>query len=730
MKKNFILLSVLVISGTAYGQVGIGTPSPDASAILDLTSTNKGFLLPRMTTTERNLILLPATGLNIYNVTTNSPEVNTGPPGGPIWTSATLNISGVSPISVTNGVVSLIDGGISTTKLADGAVTSVKIATSPAFTGIPTAPTASLGTNTTQLATTAFVNATAVAASASVTASNGLTRTANNIALGGTLSQNTNIGGNFNLSTTGTGNFGIGIANPTAQLHLANTGVNRKIVLFDNTAGNDHEFYGFGINSGILRYQTPFGANHVWYSGASAAGTGSNELMRLQSNGNLGIGTPTPASSLDIKKRFQAGTWVSSGDMGSLYLNGDYTISSSYNLLSGATDKNLYVNRPDGFDIRFRKNNADQMVIGNAGQVAIMNLAGIGNRMVIVDANGTLTPTAIPPGADNLGNHTATTALNMNGNPITGLWTNNATNSYINARVIRNESSALADGMFIGYENTGTTNGHLRFYANGIIERMRIDAATGNVGIGTTTPTEFKLQVSGALPAYVAGMRPGGGLGLYSSDNTKLKGMFGWIRRPDGSPTLLLQALEEGLIWRDVSLVRDAGNVGIGTDAPTQRLDVIGNIRARAIAGGFVDLNAGSAAQSGYIGFFKASSVRIGYIGYDNTNLTYVAENGAVHSFLGNVIGNGSFTATGFFQSSDLRLKDVIRRDGDIAYYTWKDGRDKKVHTGYIAQEVQVKNPDQVNTDKAGMLSVNYIEILVEKVRQLEKEIELLKAKK
>ena len=56
---------------------------------------------------------------------------------------------------------------------------------SPALTGIPTAPTATLGTNTTQLATTAFVLANA---ESPITASNGLTRTGDDIQLGGTIS--------------------------------------------------------------------------------------------------------------------------------------------------------------------------------------------------------------------------------------------------------------------------------------------------------------------------------------------------------------------------------------------------------------------------------------------------------------------------------------------------------------------------------------------------------------
>ena len=49
------------------GNVGIGTASPVDTAILELTSTSKGFLVPRMTETERDAITTPATSLLIYN---------------------------------------------------------------------------------------------------------------------------------------------------------------------------------------------------------------------------------------------------------------------------------------------------------------------------------------------------------------------------------------------------------------------------------------------------------------------------------------------------------------------------------------------------------------------------------------------------------------------------------------------------------------------------------------
>ena len=54
---------------TNSGNVGIGTASPNASAILDLTSTTQGLLIPRMTTTQRNAIASPSTGLIVYDTT-------------------------------------------------------------------------------------------------------------------------------------------------------------------------------------------------------------------------------------------------------------------------------------------------------------------------------------------------------------------------------------------------------------------------------------------------------------------------------------------------------------------------------------------------------------------------------------------------------------------------------------------------------------------------------------
>jgi hypothetical protein len=84
-RKYFLLLLTLLPVSSLYAQVGVGTTTPDTSSILDVSSTSKGLLMPRLTTTERDNITLPATGLMIFNTTLKDGQLNTGTPSAPIW---------------------------------------------------------------------------------------------------------------------------------------------------------------------------------------------------------------------------------------------------------------------------------------------------------------------------------------------------------------------------------------------------------------------------------------------------------------------------------------------------------------------------------------------------------------------------------------------------------------------------------------------------------------------
>jgi hypothetical protein len=73
MKKltNIVLAFMLFVTTLATAQYGIGTTNPSPSAQLELNSTSKGFLMPRMTTLQRDGITSPATGLMVYNLSSN-----------------------------------------------------------------------------------------------------------------------------------------------------------------------------------------------------------------------------------------------------------------------------------------------------------------------------------------------------------------------------------------------------------------------------------------------------------------------------------------------------------------------------------------------------------------------------------------------------------------------------------------------------------------------------------
>ncbi|PQB08886.1 hypothetical protein BST83_00525 [Polaribacter filamentus] len=64
--KSIIFILFIAVNLTAFAQVGINNNTPAASAALDVTSTEGGILIPRLTETQRDAITLPATGLMIF----------------------------------------------------------------------------------------------------------------------------------------------------------------------------------------------------------------------------------------------------------------------------------------------------------------------------------------------------------------------------------------------------------------------------------------------------------------------------------------------------------------------------------------------------------------------------------------------------------------------------------------------------------------------------------------
>ena len=107
MKKFFLIVFVSIICVIANAQTGIGTTTPNASAKLDVSSTNKGFLPPRvslLSTSDVATIASPATGLIIYNTNTAGTAPSNVIPGYYYWNgTAWINMIGSSTSSTITG---------------------------------------------------------------------------------------------------------------------------------------------------------------------------------------------------------------------------------------------------------------------------------------------------------------------------------------------------------------------------------------------------------------------------------------------------------------------------------------------------------------------------------------------------------------------------------------------------------------------------------------------------
>lgn len=340
MKKITLFLFV-VLPTLMFAQVGIGTNTPDASAKLDISATDKGFLPPRVAltgTTDVATILTPATGLMVYNTATATDVV----PGyyyynGAKWAKLTSDL--LSKTEGTNFTGSLIVGHQTT-----GTLSAANYNTAL---GIQAMPAITAGQNNTAIgyqSLAAFTGSNILGGNTAVgskaltvlnTASTTGTDATNNTAIGfssmitATLANNnTAVGFNsLKMDVSGHQNTAIGVSALEKQTSgfstavgyralLNNTGINNAAIGHQagsaNTTGTNNTFIGMstggaanvaGTNNTFLGYSATASVNAL--TNASAIGNGAivsaSNTIQLGNTSVTAVNTSGAVTALQYK---------------------------------------------------------------------------------------------------------------------------------------------------------------------------------------------------------------------------------------------------------------------------------------------------------------------------------------------------------------------------------------------------------------------------------------------
>jgi len=343
-----------------------------------------------------------------------------------------------------------------------------------------------------------------------------------------------------------------------------------------------------GGNSGniFLGYQAGYsetGSNKLYVDNSNTTSPliwGDFNTNVVNFNGNVGIGTTSPLSRLNILQYQNQGLLIT-GQNTSLSINSDYSGYQTNTISSLGSGLVIKTNSTDGVTLDPTGGVSGRLRINNSSSSTTVDINA--NSDSYFNGGNVGIGTTAPSSALSFGSSSDITRGTTDGTD-NGLLTLSGGGAYSTTRGGAIAAYGNEHASFPGYVTMFGGNiaggGALNFYTQDL-ERMRITYG-GNVGIGTTSPTR-KLEVNGSF--WLTGQ-------LY--DSTEAPGLSGYYLQSTGSgttwtdmSTVLLPSGTEGqtlynnagtwtahngTFWDDVN-----SRLGIGTTAPDQKLDVAGD---------------------------------------------------------------------------------------------------------------------------------------------------------
>ena len=478
----------------------------------------------------------------------------------------------------------------------------------------------------------------------------------------------------------------IGISMPSA-FTVANSPLTSDGVLSVTGAGSTSQY----IRGDGSLATFPLLTGFVPYTGATAnVNLGTHTLLAqdIVINHSSGSGV---AASITKNGSGEALTVVKgSGSGNAASITGGITLLSELNLTTKLADAHIA-----------------SAVTWNAKQNALNGTGFVkANGTTISYDNNTYYLASNPNGyTSNLGTVTSVTAsspLFSSGGATPNLTIQQASGS---------QSGFLSSANWTTFNNkiagSGTLNRLAKFTAAGTVGDSQVFDNGTNVGIGTTSPSE-KLHISGGN--IIVNSASAFGWGDRTTQIVGNTGASGFLRFDTNNSERMRITSGGNLL---INTPTDAGfrlDVN-GTGRFSGALQVTSNV---TVVNGAMEFTGSGSAPSTDPSIYRVGGVNSLAFAIGSIPRLTIASTGAA-TF------SNSVTATAFFTTSDKRKKDIISQDGDLAIYRFKG--DSQIHYGYIAQDMQALYPNQVSKGKDGMLSLNYVEILVKKVHDLESKL-------